>query len=158
MEYYEVALKRPFKEGEILWREGYGKKSKSLAYVTARTCQTRLDETFTPAGWQVSYQYLGDRMICTVSCYIKGNWISKSDGAGDTDIEGEKGGISDSFKRACVAWGIARYLYYPQSFDANRKPAEWATPEGYDKLMAERNKKDIDKWRKEYENALEKQG
>ena len=93
-------------------------------------------------------------MICTVSCHIKGNWISKSDGAGDTNIEGEKGGISDSFKRACVAWGIARYLYYPQSFDANRKPAEWATPEGYDKLMEKIHKKNIEQWRKEYESAL----
>ena len=90
MEYYEIALKKPFKENEVLWRDGYGKNSKALAYVTARTCQNRLDETFTPAGWQVSYDYLGDRMICTISCYIKGQWVSKSDGAGDTSIEGEK--------------------------------------------------------------------
>ncbi len=154
MEYYEVALKRPFNESELCWREGYGKKGKALVYVTARTCQNRLDKTFTPAGWQVSYDYLGDRMVCTISCYIKGQWISKSDGAGDTSIEGEKGGISDSFKRCCVAWGIARYLYYPKSFDANRKPAVWATPEGYDKYMEELHNKDIDKWRKEYESSL----
>ena len=93
-------------------------------------------------------------MVCTISCYIKGQWISKSDGAGDTSIEGEKGGISDSFKRCCVAWGIARYLYYPKSFDANRKPAVWATPEGYDKYMEELHNKDIDKWKKEYEASL----
>jgi hypothetical protein len=154
MEYYEVALKRPFNESELCWREGYGKKGKALVYVTARTCQNRLDKTFTPAGWQVSYDYLGDRMVCTISCYIKGQWISKSDGAGDTSIEGEKGGISDSFKRCCVAWGIARYLYYPKSFDANRKPAVWATPEGYDKYMEELHNKDIEQWRKEYESSL----
>ena len=65
-----------------------------------------------------------------------------------------KGGISDALKRAAVLWGIGRYLYYPSAFDSNRQPAEWATPEGYDKLMAERHNKDIDKWRKEYESAL----
>lgn len=153
MDKIEAALKRPFKESELLWREGYGKNNKALVYVTARTCQNRLDETFTPAGWQVSYDYLGDRMICTVSCYIKGNWISKSDGAGDTNIEGEKGGISDSFKRACVAWGIARYLYYPSAFDENRKPARWATQEGYDELMAKKYGEEINQWKQDYEKA-----
>ena len=150
----EIALKRPFELTELLWRGGYGSNNKELVYVTARTCQNRLDKTLGIDGWQVSYEYLGDRMVCTVSCYINGKWISKSDGAGDTSIEGEKGGISDSFKRACVAWGIARYLYYPNAFDGNRVPAKWATPEGYDKLMAERHNKDIDKWKKEYESSL----
>jgi hypothetical protein len=149
----EIALKRPFEEHEVQWREGYGKNSKALAYITARTAQNRLDKTFTPAGWQVSYDYLGDRMICTVSCLIKGNWISKSDGAGDTGIEGEKGGISDSFKRACVAWGIARYLYYPSAFDVNRVPAKWATPEGYDEIMQKRLNETIGEWKNEYESA-----
>ena len=78
MDSIEIALKRPFEEHEIEWLPGYGKNNKELAYITARTAQNRLDKTFTPAGWQVSYDYLGDRMICTVSCLIKGNWISKS--------------------------------------------------------------------------------
>jgi len=38
-------------------------------------------------------------------------WIWKADGAGDTDVEAEKGAISDAFKRAAVKWGVGRYLY-----------------------------------------------
>jgi len=32
-------------------------------------------------------------------------------GAENSDIEPVKGGLSDSFKRAAVQWGIGRYLY-----------------------------------------------
>jgi hypothetical protein len=38
-------------------------------------------------------------------------WVRKSDGAGETQVEGEKGAISDALKRAAVKWGIGRYLY-----------------------------------------------
>jgi hypothetical protein len=37
--------------------------------------------------------------------------VVKSNGAGDTDVEGPKGALSDAFKRAAVLWGIGRYLY-----------------------------------------------
>jgi hypothetical protein len=152
MEYVEVALKRPFPVGQLKWRKGF-KGGKDLVYIDARVVMNRLDDVFGSAGWMTEYQNMGDRMICKLSCRIKGEWITKSDGAGDTDIEGDKGGISDALKRAGVQWGIGRYLYYPNAFDSNRIPADWATPEGYDKLMAERNKKDIEKWKKEYEDA-----
>jgi hypothetical protein len=77
-------------------------------------------------------------------------WISRCDGADDTNIEGAKGGLSDAFKRAAVKFGIGRYLYHPQAFNNNREPASWATPEGFDALMAEREEKEIEEWRKEY--------
>lgn len=37
--------------------------------------------------------------------------VTKSDGAGDTQVEGDKGAISDAFKRAAVKFGVGRYLY-----------------------------------------------
>lgn len=40
-----------------------------------------------------------------------GQWIDKTDGAEDSDIEAVKGGLSDAFKRAAVKWNIGRYLY-----------------------------------------------
>ena len=40
-----------------------------------------------------------------------GEWVEKSDGAGATAFEGEKGAISDALKRAAVCFGIGRYLY-----------------------------------------------
>ena len=39
------------------------------------------------------------------------NWITKWDGAENTDIEGVKGGLSGAMKRAGVQWQIGRYLY-----------------------------------------------
>ena len=69
-------------------------------------------------------------------------WVTKSDGAEDSTIEAVKGAYSDSFKRAAVKWGIARYLYHPNAFDGSKQPASWATPEGYDALMEKRHGKE----------------
>ena len=133
----EVALKRPFPVSKLKWRKGGG--SKELVYITARDVMDRLDEVFGVEGWQTKFDFIGDRMICSLACNLNGSgWITKSDGADDSTIEGAKGGISDSLKRASVQWGIARYLYHPNAFDANKEPASWATPEGYDALMEKR--------------------
>jgi hypothetical protein len=136
MDKTEMALKRPFKN--VKWRKGY-KNGKDLVYIDARDVMDRLDSVFGVDGWQTKYEYLGGRMICNLSVQFNDTWITKSDGAGDSNIEGEKGGISDSLKRAAVLLGIGRYLYNPNAFNANREPAFWATPEGFDKLMEKRN-------------------
>ena len=142
----EIALKRPFAINKLRWRKGGG--SKELVYITARDVMDRLDEVCGVDGWQSNFDYIGDRMICKLSIrfYHKTeevskwavSWITKSDGADDSNIEGAKGGISDALKRAAVQFGIGRYLYHPNAFDANKKPAPWATPEGYDALMEKR--------------------
>ena len=129
----ERQLKRPFPVVKIKWRKGGG--NKDLAYIDARDVMDRLDSIFGIAGWQTGYEFIGDRMICTIVCKIEGDWIAKSDGADDTKIESAKGGISDSLKRAAVLWGIGRYLYHPKAFDNDKNPASWATPEGFDALM-----------------------
>ena len=136
MDKTEMALKRPFKH--VKWRKGY-KNGKDLVYIDARDVMDRLDTVFGIDGWQTKYEYLGGRMICNLSVRFDLEWITKSDGAGDSNIEGEKGGISDSLKRAAVLLGIGRYLYNPNAFNANREPASWATPEGFDQLMEKRN-------------------
>ena len=133
----EVALKRPFALNKLKWRKGGG--SKELVYITARDVMDRLDEVFGVEGWQSKFEWIGDRMMCKLSCEINEVWITKSDGADDSNIEGAKGGISDSLKRAAVQFGIARYLYHPNAFDISKTPASWATPEGYDKLMEEKH-------------------
>ena len=109
----------------------------------------RLDEVFGVNGWQTEFDYIGGRMMCKLSVkwYEEDGsltedfcpeWICKTDGADDSNIEGAKGAISDSLKRAAVSFGIGRYLYSPSAFNGNKEPAEWATPEGFDKLMADR--------------------
>lgn len=110
-------------------------KAMALAYMDARDVMDRLDAVCGPENWMDSYaESAKGRVICTISILIGDQWVSKSDGAGDTAVEGEKGGISDAFKRAAVKWGIGRYLYAMKTPWAacelyNGKWAKW-TPEG----------------------------
>lgn len=129
-----------FPRDNIHWRAqtltSNGDKALALAYLDARDVMDRLDAVCGPENWQDSYiESSKGRIICTISIRCNGEWVSKSDGAGDTAVEGEKGGISDAFKRAAVKWGIGRYLY--------RLDAVWAACETY-----ERNGKKVWKaWR-----------
>ena len=109
-------LAEPFDPSLVSWRVGQiskkdNTKARALAYLDARDVMRRLDEVVSPANWQDRYEFHGARTVCYLSLRIGGEWITKADGAGDTDIEGEKGAISDALKRAAVKWGIGRYLY-----------------------------------------------
>jgi hypothetical protein len=111
-------LAAPFAPEAVHWRaqtvtERDGKhKALALAYLDARDVQDRLDSVCGPENWEDSYiETPKGRIIGTIRIRIGEAWISKSDGAGDTDVEGEKGALSDALKRAAVKWGIGRYLY-----------------------------------------------
>lgn len=103
-------LKMPFDPKVIHWRVGATTKDKSkgiaLAYLNSRDVMKRLDEV---CIWQNRYPYEG---CCEIGIKVGDEWLWRSNGAGETDIEGEKGQYSDAFKRAAVNWGIGRYLYY----------------------------------------------
>lgn len=108
-------LFEPFPQEAISWRAQRltddGKKAMALAYIDARDVMNRLDEVCGAAGWQRKYSHANGKTVCDIGIKIDNEWIWKADGAGDTDIEAEKGAISDAFKRAAVNWGIGRYLY-----------------------------------------------
>lgn len=109
-------LHEPFDPDVIHWRIGATtqdkKKGMALAYVDARDVMERLDHTIGPANWQVRHPWNdGNKIACEIGIRIDGEWVWKGDGAGATDVEADKGSFSDSFKRAGVMWGIARYLY-----------------------------------------------
>ena len=84
-----------------------------LLYKEARVDQKILDETFGPFGWQRSHQNIDGNLYCTVSVFDKdtNTWVSKQDVGTTNFAEKEKSQASDSFKRACVNWGIGRELY-----------------------------------------------
>lgn len=111
-------LSAPFKDEDLDWRimRGGYKNNKPWAllatYVTSRAIQDRLDFVMGPSNWQDKYRHEGEGFICDLSLRIDGEWISKSDGAQITDVEGYKGGISGALKRAGVKWGMGRYLYH----------------------------------------------
>ena len=82
-----------------------------LLYKNARADMDILDETVGPMNWK--REHSRENANCTVSIWDaeKGQWISKEDTGTESNTEKEKGLASDSFKRACVNFGIGRELY-----------------------------------------------
>ena len=111
-------LASPFDPSEVDWRVGSVTKKDTpnpegmaLAYIDARTVMDRLDTVCGPAGWQCKYVMDGNKTVCEIGIRCGDEWVWKADGAGDSDVEAEKGALSDAFKRAAVRWGVGRYLY-----------------------------------------------
>lgn len=109
-------LSAPFPPEAVSWRVGSttGDKSKgmALAFIDARDVMDRLDTVCGPGGWQCRYPHANGKTVCEIGIKVDGEWVWKADGAGDTDVEKEKGALSDAFKRSAVRWGIGRYLYH----------------------------------------------
>lgn len=82
-----------------------------LLYKDARCDMNILDETVGEMNWK--REHTRDNKNCIVSIYdgTKKEWIGKEDTGTESFTEAEKGLASDSFKRACVNWGIGRELY-----------------------------------------------
>lgn len=127
----------PFDAKDVEWRVTKLSKDSSdglvVPFITSRAIQNRLDDVVGPFRWRTRFipwhQFVPkpgkyddpQRMqkppissqLCGVSIYDeeRKEWVEKIDGAENTDVEAIKGGISDSFKRAAVLWGVGRYLY-----------------------------------------------
>ena len=112
-------LKEPFPYEDIEWRLQQADKGKNgiwgkcLAYVTNRAICNRLDEVVGPENWKNEFDKAPDGgVLCGLSIKIGDEWITKWDGAENTNIEAVKGGLSGAMKRAAsTGWGIGRYLY-----------------------------------------------
>lgn len=105
---------RDLRADEVECRIGTVKEGKGvslLLYKDARCDMNALDEAVGAMNWQKAYSR--DNANCTVSIWdeAKAQWISKEDTGTESKTEAEKGLASDSFKRACVNWGIGRELY-----------------------------------------------
>lgn len=146
-------LSLPFRADKIRWRVGPTTREKDkgipLAYIDARDAMERLDAVVGPENWQRRYPWASEKKLCCeVGIRIDGEWVWKSDGAGDTGMESDKGAFSDAFKRACVNWGIARYLY--------DLPNVWMPIEqkggsyGFSQETKKELERRIDKWQQSY--------
>ena len=82
-----------------------------LLYKDARVDMVILDETFGADHWQRKHYECKGNLFCSVGIKIGSEWIWKDDAGSESNTEKEKGEASDSFKRACVNWGIGRELY-----------------------------------------------
>ena len=122
MEEMEEKLAQPFDPSEVKWRVGSMSKDKTramaLCYIDARCVMDRLDHVLGSGNWQSEVRIgpdgrvavgIGVRIVRDSA--VPWEWVWKWDGAGATQVEGDKGSISDGLKRAAVQWGVARYLY-----------------------------------------------
>ncbi len=150
-------LECPFPANAVSWR--IGRKAKDdktaalLAYIDARDVMERLDRACGFENWQCRYTMADSGvLICEVGIRINGEWLWRANGAGDTQVEAEKGKCSDAFKRAAVLWGVGRYLYGLPSprvaindfgkWEKDPPLPVWATPKGFmDALKAEQEKR-----------------
>lgn len=152
-------LQAPFEYNEIEWLVKIANEKNetglALPYVTARAIQNRLDDVCGIDGWQNTFIEWKDKsQLCGISIKFGEEWITKWDGADDTNTDGTKGGLSGAMKRAATAWGIGRYLYNlpaiwtPITIEVNKngkknykikkKPSlpDWALPKKVNKPSA----------------------
>lgn len=133
----QAELARPFAPEDLEWRlqqtEENGKWGLAVPFVTNRAIQARLDEVLGVDGWYNDYRpWHGtgkkEAQICGISIrFPEQGFITKWDGAEDSDIEPVKGGLSDSMKRAAVQWGIGRCLYGMDAIfvDVEKRGRSW---------------------------------
>lgn len=111
-----AGLSAPFPVERLHFRVGATSGDKAtaiaLAYIDARDVVERLNDVVGPQNWQRRYPWSdGNRLYCEIGVRFGDEWIWKGDGAGETQVEADKGAFSDAFKRAGVSWGIGQYLY-----------------------------------------------
>lgn len=131
----ETLLKAPFPVDSLSWRIGNKSnwdrvnnkpkdpnkpvKAQMLVYIDSRDVQDRLDEVCDLCAWtwENDFKEVNGRLVCNLTLKGLNLSITRSDGAGDTDFEAEKGGLSDALKRAAVLFGVGRYLYNAKNFN-----------------------------------------
>jgi hypothetical protein len=110
------------KELPYKWRVQSTKfgKTTCVAYIDARDCMDILDEVCGPEKWQSIFYEANGLLFCKVGILCDTGkepsqpyteWVWKSDTGSESKVEKDKGHVSDAFKRACVEWGIGRFLY-----------------------------------------------
>lgn len=128
-------LMEPFGPNEVKTRSESGR---SLSYITARTAMNRLDEVVGPANWSNRFYEACGCLACEITITLpSGKVVSKSDGGGFKEMvtkskgqvvkdeeNTDKTGFSDAFKRACIMFGIGRYLYRDGVADLSEVAAE----------------------------------
>ena len=125
-------LTAPIQPNEIEWRvQSVTSTGKMIVvpYINNRCVMQRFDAAFGPTNWTSEFREIGNGFICRLTVTVDGQFVYREDGASKTNIEPEKGGISDAMKRAAVQFGLGRCLYdYPKVFiECNEKYIpDWA--------------------------------
>jgi len=129
-------LTAPILPNEVEWRiQSQTSTGKLIVvpYINNRCVMTRFDAAFGAENWTSEFREISNGFLCRLTVTINDREVYREDGASKTNIEPEKGGISDAMKRAAVQFGLGRCLYdYPRVFIEceGKFIPDWA----YDKL------------------------
>lgn len=141
---------RLLKEDEIECRVGNvtSRGYTLLLYKNARADMTILDEIVGYLNWQREHYECKGNLFCRVGINVNFDkkdkepyWVWKSDCGSESNTEKEKGEASDSFKRACVNWGIGRELYSSPFIFINCQTKAKSNGYGYELPDSEKNRK-----------------
>lgn len=109
---------RTLKASEIEVRVQSVKNGKAthLLYIDSRAVTNLLDETVGSMNWQSEFYEVAGQTICRIGIWDdkKGCFIYKSDTGSESNIEGEKGKISDCYKRCLSRWGVTELYSSPR--------------------------------------------
>lgn len=95
-------------------------RARFIPYINAEVLATLLDEWVGPECWSDRYEQAhGKGLWCHLSVKVGDEWVTKTDIGVPSNMEAEKGQVSDAFKRAgALKWGVGRNVY--------RLPNVWA--------------------------------
>lgn len=111
-----IDLKKLHKKIDCKWRvQSFSKntpKAQCVAYIDARQVMDLLDDVVGADNWQDDYKLIDGKLLAGIGINTSSNgWVWKWDTGTESNMEAEKGQMSDAFKRAGVKWGIGRFLY-----------------------------------------------
>jgi hypothetical protein len=91
-------------------------KANMLLYIDSRCVTTLLNETVGALNWQSKFYQVGNMVMGKLGiwCSEKEAWVWKSDTGSESNIEAEKGLISDTYKRLLSRWGVVELYSAPR--------------------------------------------
>lgn len=109
---------RTLKANEIEIRPQSVKNGKAnmLLYIDSRAVVKLLDETVGNMNWQSEFYNVNGQTMCKIGIYDEDRniWVWKSDTGSESNVEAEKGLISDCYKRVLSRWGITELYSSPK--------------------------------------------
>lgn len=147
-------LKAPFHSKDIEWKLGGTNKdqtrARALPYLKFQAVADRLDQVLGETNWTNTYvSGPAGGVVCRLSLRIDKEWLTKENGAANTDREGVKGGLSDAFKRAGTMFGIGRYLHAYEAIHVELdEHGRWVAPAMPDEFLPA---DEVEQRRKDYE-------
>jgi len=87
-----------------------------VSYIDSRQVQERFDNVVGAGNWQTDFKTIGNNLFGGIGVNVadedgRSQWVWKYDVGTESNVDKEKGEVSDAVKRAAVNWGVGRFLY-----------------------------------------------